>query len=66
MVVWSQHGEMSRADNSIFHALDLMEYAETAAHYEYLKLTAGGWSEGLSPGLLRASAKSWKIRQNIF
>ena len=66
MVVWSQHSEMSRADNSIFHALDLMEYAETAAHYEYLNLIAGGRSEGISPGHLRAVAESWKIRQNIF
>lgn len=66
MVVWSQHGVMARADNSIFHALDLIEYIETAAHYEYLNLTAGGRSEGLSPEHLRAVAESWKIRQNIF
>jgi rhamnulose-1-phosphate aldolase len=66
MVVWSQHGVMARADNSIFHALDLIEYAETAAHYEYLNLTAGGRSEGLSPEHLREVAESWKIRQNIY
>jgi rhamnulose-1-phosphate aldolase len=66
MVIWSQHGVMARADNSIFHALDLIEYAETAAHYEYLNLTAGGRSEGLAPEKLREVAKSWNIRQNIF
>ena len=66
LVIWSQHGVMARADDSIFHALDLIEYAETAAHYEYLNLTAGGRSEGLSPNHLREVAKSWNINQNIF
>jgi rhamnulose-1-phosphate aldolase len=66
MVVWSQHGMMARANDSIFHALDLIEYIETAAHYEYLNLTAGRPSEGLSPERIREIAKSWNIRQNIF
>jgi rhamnulose-1-phosphate aldolase len=66
MVVWSQHGVMARADNSIFQALDLIEYAETAAHYEYLNLTAGRRSEGLSAEHLRAVAESWNIQQDIF
>jgi rhamnulose-1-phosphate aldolase len=65
MVIWSQHGVMSRADDSIFHALDLIEYAETAAHYEYLNLTAGQPSEGISPEHLRAIAESWTIQQKI-
>jgi rhamnulose-1-phosphate aldolase len=66
MVVWSQHGVMSRADDSIFHALDLIEYAETAAHYEYLNLSAGERSQGLSSEHLREISKFWKLRQNIF
>jgi rhamnulose-1-phosphate aldolase len=66
MVVWSQHGVMARADDSILHALDLIEYAETAAHYEYLNLTVGGRSEGLRPEHLREVAASWNIRQNIY
>jgi rhamnulose-1-phosphate aldolase len=66
MVIWSQHGVMARADGSMLHALDLIEYAETAARYEYLNLTAGGQSEGLAPEHLREVAKSWNIRQNIF
>jgi rhamnulose-1-phosphate aldolase len=57
---------MSRADDSIFHALDLVEYAEAAAHYEYLNLTSGGRSEGLTPEHLREVAESWNIRQTIF
>jgi rhamnulose-1-phosphate aldolase len=66
LVVWSQHGMMARADDSIFHALDLIEYAETAAHYECLNLIAGDRSEGLDPEHLREVAESWNIRQNIY
>lgn len=66
LIVWSQHGVMARADDSTFHALDLIEYAGAAAHYEYLNLTAGGRSEGLTPEHLRTVAESWKIRQDIF
>jgi rhamnulose-1-phosphate aldolase len=66
LVVWSQHGVMARADDSIFQALDLVEYAETAAHYEYLNLTAGTRSEGLTPEHIRAVAESWNIRQKVF
>jgi rhamnulose-1-phosphate aldolase len=66
VVIWSQHGVIARADDSIFHALDLIEYAEAAAHYEYLNLTAGGRSEGLTPQHLRDVAESWNVRQNIF
>jgi rhamnulose-1-phosphate aldolase len=66
LIVWSQHGVIARADDSILHALDLIEYAETAAHYEYLNLTTGAPSQGLSPEHLRAIAESWKIRQKVF
>jgi rhamnulose-1-phosphate aldolase len=65
IVVWARHGVMARADNSILHALDLIEYAEAAAHYEILNLLtdAGG---GLSPEEIREICKYWNIRQNIF
>jgi rhamnulose-1-phosphate aldolase len=66
LVVWSQHGVMTRADNSILHALDLIEYAETAAHYEFLNLIGGGLSEGLNPKHLRDVSDSWNIQQNIY
>ena len=66
MLIWSQHGVIVRVDKSISHALDLVEYAETAAHYEYLNLSAGERSQGLSPENLREISKAWNIRQNIF
>jgi rhamnulose-1-phosphate aldolase len=66
LVVWSQHGVMIRSDNSISYALDLIEYAEAAAHYECLNLLGGDLSAGLTPEAIRAIAKSVKIQQNIF
>jgi rhamnulose-1-phosphate aldolase len=65
IVVWARHGVMARADESILHALDLIEYAETAAHYETLNLLAGG-EGGLSPEEIREIARFWKIQQDIF
>ena len=66
IAVWSQHGVMARSDNSIHHALDLIEYAETAAQYEYLNLTGGKTGDGLSPEQIRAICESWNVRQSIF
>jgi rhamnulose-1-phosphate aldolase len=66
LVVWSQHGAMARSDDSLFHVLDLIEYAETAAHYEYLNLIGGNLSEGLSPTHLREISGSWNIEQKIY
>src|SRR5512138_1190395 len=65
IVVWAQHGVMARADDSIFHALDLVEYVETAAHYEVLNLSTGEAGAGLSPENIRAVAESWNIKQKI-
>lgn len=66
MLLWSQHGVISRSDDSILHALDLIEYAETAAHYEYLNLLADEKSEGLSPQQIRSICEFWKVRQSVF
>lgn len=66
MVIWSQHGVMARADGSILHALDLVEYIETAAQYEVLNLSTGEASAGLSPENIRAVADAWKVKQKIY
>ena len=65
IVIWSQHGVMARADGSIIHALDLVEYVETAAQYEVLNLMTGEESAGLSPENIRAVADSWNITPKI-
>lgn len=48
VVLWSKHGVMARSDHSITRAVDLIEYAETAARYEYMNLIAGSPAEGLT------------------
>ena len=66
MVAWSQHGVIARADESILHALDLVEYVETAAHYEALNLYTGETSSGIEPKHLRAIAEIWNLEQKVF
>src|SRR6266542_214481 len=66
IVIWSQHGVMARADDSILHALDLVEYVETAAQYEVLNLFTGQSGAGLSPENIRAVADSWNIKQKVY
>lgn len=66
IVVWARHGVMARADNSISHASDLVEYAETAAHYETLNLLTDQQGGGLSPEEIREICKSWNVQQGIF
>lgn len=66
LVIWSQHGVMARADESILHALDLVEYVETAAQYEILNLSTGEASAGISPENIRAVADSLNLGQKIY
>lgn len=56
---------MTGAEDSIFRALDLIEYAEMAAHYKYLNLTAGELGDGLNPKHLCRISESWKVRQKL-
>ena len=65
VVVWSQHGVIARADHSLQNALDLVEYIETAAHYEGLNLYTGEKSTGIPPDQLRAIAEMWNVRQKM-
>ncbi len=66
ILVWARHGVMARADDSILHASDLIEYAETAAHYETLNLLSDATGGGLSPGEIREIADSWNVQQSVF
>lgn len=66
IVIWAKHGVMARSDSSIKRAVDLVEYAETAAKYEYLNISAGEIGQGLSADEIRAICKTFKIKQNIF
>ena len=45
---------MARSNQSVTRAVDRIEYAETAARYEYMDLLAGGRGEGLTLDEMRA------------
>jgi rhamnulose-1-phosphate aldolase len=66
IVIWAKHGVMARSDISVKRAADRVEYAETAAKYEYLNLSAGEIGEGLSVEEIRKICSTFNIRQNIF
>ena len=66
IVLWAKHGVMARSDISIKRAADRVEYAETAAKYEYLNLGAGEIGEGLTRDQILAICKTFDIKQNIF
>ena len=66
VVIWAKHGVMARSDVSVKRAADRVEYAETAAKYEYLNLGVGEIGEGLSADELRAICSAFNIQQNIF
>ncbi len=66
LVMWARHGVMARSDESILRALDLVEYAETAARYEYLDLCAGGLGTRLSIEDVRAVCQAFHVQQSVF
>lgn len=66
IVVWCKHGVVARSEISIKRAADRVEYAEAAAHYEYLDLANHTMADGLSPDEIRAICKAWDIHQEIF
>jgi rhamnulose-1-phosphate aldolase len=66
IVLWAKHGVMARSDVSVKRAADRVEYAETAAKYEYLNLSDGELGEGLSPDEIRAICMTFNVQQNIF
>lgn len=66
LVVWAKHGVMARSDKSPKHALDLIEYMETAAHYEYLDMIAGHPADGLAEQEIKKIAALLKLNQTVF
>ena len=66
IVIWAKHGVMARSDVSVKRAADRVEYAETAAKYEYLNLGDGELGEGLTVDEIRAICRTFNVQQNIF
>jgi rhamnulose-1-phosphate aldolase len=66
IVIWARHGVMARSDVSVKRAADRVEYAETAARYEYLNLAARELGRGLSVDEIRSICKTFNLKQDIF
>jgi len=66
LVVWARHGVVARSNDSVLHAVDLIEYAEAAARYETLNLSSGERADGLSPQEIRAICAAWGVRQEVY
>ena len=66
IVIWAKHGVMARSDISVKRAADRVEYAETAAKYEYLNLRVGEIGEGLTAEEIRAICDTLNVQQDIF
>ena len=66
VVIWAKHGVMARSDVSVKRAADRVEYAETAAKYEYLNLCAGEIGDGLSAEEIRQICQTFHVHQTIF
>ena len=61
IVLWAKHGVMARSSISVKRAVDRIEYAETAASYEYMDLVNGGRAEGLTIDELRAVVEAFDV-----
>jgi rhamnulose-1-phosphate aldolase len=66
MVVWCKHGVIARSDNSVKRAADRIEYAESAAKYEYMNLVCGEPAVGLSRDEIISICRAFDIKQSIF
>jgi rhamnulose-1-phosphate aldolase len=65
IAVWGKHGVMARSNQSVTRAVDRIEYAETAARYEYMDLLAGGRGEGLSVDQMRAVKRAFDVHTDL-
>ncbi len=65
IVLWSKHGVMARSDISVTRAADRIEYAETAALYEYMDLVNGGKGEGLTLEELREVVEAFGVQTTL-
>ncbi|MGC4067603.1 MAG: class II aldolase/adducin family protein [Polyangiaceae bacterium] len=66
LVIWAKHGVMARSFSSAQAAVDLIEYAETAATYELMDLVTGQRGEGLGSDDLRRVALAYGVAQQLF
>lgn len=65
IVIWGKHGVMARSNVSATRAVDRVEYAETAARYEYMDLVNGGRGEGLTNDDLREIVGAFGVKTTL-
>jgi rhamnulose-1-phosphate aldolase len=65
IVLWAKHGVMARSSISVKRAVDRIEYAETAASYEYMDLLNGGRAQGLTIDELRTVVAAFDVDTNL-
>lgn len=65
IVIWGKHGVMARSTTSATRAVDRIEYAETAARYEYMNLVNGGRGEGLTDAELREITRAFAVKTTL-
>jgi rhamnulose-1-phosphate aldolase len=65
IVLWSKHGVMARSDISVTRAVDRIEYAETAARYEYMDQVNGERAEGLTLEEMRAVVAAFGVETSV-
>lgn len=65
IVLWGKHGVMARSDISVTRAVDRIEYAETAARYEYMDLANGGQAEGLSVEEMQSVVHAFDVKTTV-
>ena len=65
VVLWSKHGIMARSEFSVTRAADRIEYAESAALYEYMDLANGGRAEGLTDDELREIVREFGVQTTL-
>ncbi len=65
IVVWSKHGVVARSDHSPTRAVDIIEYAETAARYELLDVQMGRQAEGLTQAELLRIKEDFSIQTRL-
>lgn len=65
IVIWSKHGVMARSNISATRAVDRIEYAETAARYEYMDLVNGGRGAGLTDDEMQEIVTAFDVKTTL-
>jgi hypothetical protein len=62
----SPNGPVTLQEVSAKRTADRVEYAETAAKYEYINLRVGEIGKGLSANEIRSNCDTFNVKQDIF